>query len=302
MKIEAKTYDHILKEYLTLLRIQDLPESEYDYEKDFHIPSENCVKSVNKMLMSDRVEYHCLHCHSIFPESMLREDFLGNMQGCPRCDAAGLSVDIRRSDQGDDFVAGVLLQSLVSPDEARKSGYDGIQIDWHKKRELYEKYGPEPEPEPDPEFFIIKYFNLHTTEIEEHEIKVCDLQMIYEIMQELERISERTKTLDNLRGLGAPEIIIEGESDRLNKRIADFYKIGQMTVERATKQEISAISKLVDIYLERRQKKPWKKHSKWKIQFETINELYEEAISSDNRRNDIFQKGIRMRGSGFSKQ
>ena len=298
MKNDTMTYDDILKEYLKLQKIEELDESEYDYEKDFYIPSEKCVNSLAKMLMSDKVEYHCLHCHSIFPESMLREDFLGKMQGCPRCDAAGFGVDIRRSDQGNHFVAGVLLQSFISPDEARKNGYEGVQIDWRKKRKLYEKYYPEP----DIKEFINKYFNLKDFEIERHQVEIYDLQMIYEIMQELERISELADQLNRLRDMNAPKIVIEGESNRLNKRIVDFYKEAQMIVNKATKQEMSAISKLVDIYIERQQEKGWKKKSKWKTQFVTIKEIHEATISSDNRKNDIFQKGTRMHGSGFSKQ
>ena len=298
MKSSAVTYDDILKEYLELQKIQELDESEYDYEKDFHIPSEKCVNSLAEMLMSDKVEYHCLCCHSIFPESMLRKDHLGNMQGCPRCDGAGFDFKLRRIDQGNCFVASVLLQNFISPDEARKSGYEGIQIDWHKKRKLYEKYYPEP----DIKEFINKYFNLKDAEIERHQVEVYDLKMIYEIMQELDRISARTVSLDRLRDMGAPKIVIENESNRLNKRIVDFHKEAQMIISKATEQEMSAISKLVDIYIERQQERGWKKNSKWKTQFVTIKEIHEGVISSDNRKNDIFQKGIRMHGSGFSKQ
>ena len=301
MRNDTMTYDDILKEYLKLQKIGELNELEYDYKKDYYIPSEKCVDSLARMLMSDKVEYHCLCCHSIFPESMLRKDHLGNMQGCPRCDGAGFNFKIRRIDQGNRFVASALLGRFISPDEARKSGYEGIQIDWDKKEKLYEKYYPE-YPEPDIKEFINKYFNLKDAEVERHQVEVCDLKMIYEIMQELERISERTASLDRFRDMAAPKIVIEKESNRLNKRIVDFYKEAQMTIDKATKQEMFAISKLVDIYIERQQERGWKKNSKWKTQFVTIKEIYEKVISSDNRKNDIFQKSIRMHGSGFSKQ
>lgn len=62
--------------------------------------SEPLETALSRMDDSGSVWLYCLHCNRFFQARRLREDFLGNRQGCAfaACGAAGLDVDILRWD------------------------------------------------------------------------------------------------------------------------------------------------------------------------------------------------------------
>jgi len=67
-----------------------------------------------------------------------------------------------------------------------------------------------------------------------------------------------------------------------------------------TEKELKVVSMAYDIYLERsKSKKEFNRDEKWI--FPIIEEAYHTWNSVTNEKNEIYRKGVRMRGAGFSK-
>ena len=143
---------------------------------------------------------------------------------------------------------------------------------------------------------IKEYFMLSDEDMEDNNIDISSLKEFFEVCEKF-RLAVRQH---HLIGPGAGEALQRLKKEELDKALDKIYLLGE-TVNHETMKDISEAIYITENKWREKATKKRSKTSRLPEWLDSVKQIHASLEDSFAKRNDIFRKGKRMPGSGFSK-